>query len=340
MTLTNLAFKLIAFMLGIARFMAIFVMLIASLNVYSQACCSGGVPLGGSLGLGTAESKSLQLLLTYDYNLLNDLMDISELLKDNTRSRTTHSALLEVNYGLTSRVSLTGVIPFIRQERSIRSFGGKEDFTSTNGLGDGVFLIKYRILNPLKRLNTEWVVGAGPKFSTGKTDYLNNDGLTLAADMQPGSGSLDGIFWSYFQWRQLFHPNFSAMAVTTLRWSGQNTSYNNTQTYRFGNEFQFNVGFSYNFFAYWPLGIFSYVRYRLQAADMIDGFVFPGSGGQWVYVIPGFNINFSPYLSARLSADIPAYRRLQGTQLTTSYRLTTAVLYTFPSKKPIYKPLK
>lgn len=30
----------------------------------AQTCCSGGVPLGGSLGLGTAESKSFQLLFT------------------------------------------------------------------------------------------------------------------------------------------------------------------------------------------------------------------------------------------------------------------------------------
>ncbi len=311
------------------------VMLMVSQNASSQACCSGGVPLGGSLGLGTAENKSLQFLLTYDYNLLNDLFDGSDRLQDNTRSRTTHSALLEVNYGLSSRFSIIGVIPFVRQERSIRSFGGKEDFTSTNGLGDAVFLIKYRILDPVKRHHTEWVVGAGPKISTGINNLTNNDGLILVADMQPGSGSLDGIFYSYFQIRQMFHPNLSMMTVATLRWSGQNTSYNRTQTYRFGNDFQLNLGLSYNFFAYWPIDLFAYTRYRYQKADLIDNFVFPGSGGQYVYAIPGFNIHFRPNMSVRLSGDIPVYRRLQGTQLTTSYKLTAAISYTIPSRETI-----
>lgn len=320
----------------LASLFFVLVMVIAPLNLYSQACCSGGVPLGGSLGLGTADNRSLQFLLTYDYNLLNDLLDVSERLKDNNRSRTTHSALLEVNYGLSSRFSVTGVIPFIRQERSITAFGGAEDFTSTHGVGDAVFLVKYRLLDPVKRQNTEWVIGAGPKISTGRTDYTNNDGLTLVADMQPGSGSLDGIFWSYFQIRQLFHPNLSMMAVTTLRWSGKNTSYNNTQTYRFGNEFQFNLGVSYNLFMHWPVDLFAYIRYRHQGEDLIDGFVFTGSGGQWIYGIPGINVNFNSKLSVRLLGDVPLYRKLQGTQLTTSYKITAGILYTLPQKETIF----
>ncbi len=310
-------------------------MLVSPVYLFSQACCSGGVPLGGSLGLGTAENKSLQFLLTYDYNLLNDLMDGSEFLIDDTRSRTTHSAMAEINYGLSSRFSLTAVVPFIRQERSIRSFGGTNDFTATQGMGDAVLLVKYRILNPAKRPNSEWVVGAGPKFSTGRTDYVNNDGFTLAADMQPGSGSLDGIFWSYFQKRQVISPNLSLMAVTTYRYSGENKSYNNTQVYRFGNEFQFNVGWNYSLFISRPVDVFAYVRYRRQAEDLIDGNIFPGSGGQWISIIPGININFNPWLSVRLSGDAPIYRKLQGTQLTTSYRLTAAILYTIPFKEKI-----
>ncbi len=310
-----------------------FIILTFPLTVYPQACCSGGVPLGGSLGLGTADNKSVQFLFTYDYNLLNDLIDRSELLKDDTRSRTTHSAMLEVNYGLSSRFSLAAVIPFIRQERNIRSFGGTNDFTTTQGMGDAVLMIKYRILNAAQSPNSEWVIGVGPKFSTGRTNYVNNDGFTLAADMQPGSGSLDGIFWSYFQKRQVMSPNLSVMAVTTFRYSGENKNYNNSQVYRFGNEFQFNLGFNYNVFFNRPVDVFAYARYRQQAEDLIDGNTFPGSGGQWVYLIPGINIHFNPGLSVRFSGDVPLYRKLQGTQLTTSYRLTMAILYNIAARE-------
>lgn len=308
-------------------------MLAAPVFLKAQTCCSGGVPLGGSLGLGAAESKSLQLLVTYDYNTMNDLVSFSEILDDDTRSRKTHSSIFEMNYGLTQRFSVTGVVPFIRQTRTIQGFEGNKDFTAAQGLGDLVLLAKYRLINPENSSNIEWVIGAGPKIPTGKTNFTNNQGLVLPADMQSGSGSLDGIFWSYFLRSRLFkNPNLGLAAVTTFRYSGENKNYNTTQTYKFGNEFQFNLGLNYSFFAKVPIDIFAFVRYRKQAEDLIDGGVFPSSGGQWVYAIPGVNINFSPGFTFRLSGDIPVYRKLDGTQLTTSYILTAAVLFNIPFK--------
>ncbi len=300
----------------------------------AQTCCSGGVPLGGSLGLGAAERKSLQVLVTYDYNAINDLVSFSDQLDDHTRSRTTQSSIIELNYGFSQRFSLTGVAPFIRQTRTIQGYNGAENHTATMGLGDVVFLVKYRLLHPGKTLKTEWVIGAGPKLPTGKTNFTNNQGLVLPADMQPGSGSIDGIFWSYFlRSRLLNNPNLSLAAVSSFRYSGENRNYNTTQTYRFGNEFQFSLGLNYNFFLRWPVDVFSFARYRFQDEDFIDDGVFPSSGGQWVYVIPGININFSPNWSMRLSGDIPAYRKLEGTQLTTSAKITASILFNIPFKK-------
>lgn len=316
----------------IALLIGLFI-LVSPVYLFSQACCSGGVPLGGSLGLGTAEKKSLQFLLTYDYNLLNDLMDGSEFLIDDTRSRTTHSAILEINYGLSTRFSIATVFPVIRQERNIRSYGENRDFTATQGLGDMALLLKYRAIDPNKYSEWEWVLGAGPKFPTGKTTFTNNQGLALAAEMQPGSGSMDVLFWSFLQKHNLGHPNLSIMAVTTLRYSGENRNYNQTQVYRFGNEFQLNLGGNYSTYLNWPIDLFTWFRYRTQGEDLIDGHEFPGSGGQWVFFIPGANIHFHPNLSLRLSGDIPVYRHLKGTQLTTSYRLTMALSYNLPLRK-------
>ena len=307
-----------------------FVLGFVPISVFSQACCSGGVPLGGNLGLGTAERKSIQFLVTYDYNAINDLMDGSRRLPDDTRSRTTHSSILEINYGLTSRFSIAGVFPLIRQERDINAYAGARDFTATQGLGDVAMLFKIRVLNPEKISNWEGVVGAGPKFPTGRTTFANNLGLALPADMQPGSGSWDGLFWSFFQKRNVFHPNLSIMGVATMRITGENKNYNQTQVYQFGNEFQFNLGGNYSAYLQWPLDIFAWFRYRNQAEDLIDGSAFPGSGGQWVYVIPGVNIHFLNNLSFRLSGDIPLYRQLNGTQLTTSYRITLSLSYNLP----------
>lgn len=307
--------------------------LAAPVILTAQTCCSGGVPLGGSLGLGAAENKSLQVLVTYDYNAINDLVSFSDQLEDNTRSRTTQSSIIEINYGLSHRWSITGVAPSIRQTRTIQAFSGK-DFTAVQGIGDMVFLAKYRPFNSERFTNFDLVVAAGPKLPTARTDHVNNQGLTLAADMQPGSGSLDGIFWSYFQKnRFLKNPNLGLAGVTTFRYSGVNNNYNGSQTYRFGNEFQFNLGLNYSLFLTRPVDVFTFVRYRSQTEDRVDGGILPSSGGKWVTAIPGANILLAPNWSLRLSGDIPLYRKLEGTQLTTSYKFTAALLFNIPFKE-------
>lgn len=303
----------------------------------AQTCCSGGVPLGGSLGLGAAEGKSLQVLLTYDYNAINDLFNSSEQLEDDTRSRTTQSSIIEINYGLNERWSLTSVVPFVRQTRTIQAFMG-EDFTAVQGIGDLVVLAKFRTFKPERFSNFDLVVAAGPKLPTARTDHVNNQGLTLAADLQPGSGSVDAIFWSYFQKsRFLNNPNLGLVGVSAFRYSGTNNDYNGTQTYQFGDEFQFSLGLNYSLFLTRPLDVFTFVRYRSQTKDHIDGGVLPSSGGKWVTAMPGVNVFLASNWSLRLSGDIPIYRKLEGTQLTTSYKLTAALLFNIPFKGNNFK---
>lgn len=316
-----------------AIFVSLAFLFISATIVRAQTCCSGGVPLGGSLGLGAADSKSLELLFTYDYNALNHLVHVSERLEDDTRTRTTQSGILELNYGLNRRFSLTTVLPVVRQTRSITGYDGSEDFTAVQGLGDVVFLLKYRLRGADISTPFQWVIGAGPKLPTGKTDFTNTQGLTLAADMQPGSGSLDGIAWSFLQKDRLFISNLGVTSVLTYRYTGTNKNYNDAQHYRFGNEFQFSLGANYNIVAGLPISLFLFGRYRHQSPDFIDGNVFPSSGGQWVYAIPGVNIQFLNGISMRMSAEWPLFRKVEGTQLTTGYKFTVAVSATIPTQK-------
>ena len=179
--------KLRAILLGVA-------LLVIPYQVLPQACCSGGVPLGGSLGLGTADHKSLQFLATYDYNLLNDLMDVSEILPDDTRQRTTHSAILEVNYGISPRFSIAAVLPLIIQERNIISSGGVK-FGNEFQFNLGV---NYNTYHGQNRFNPDdWLIPANevrdggpgkdgipsidnPQFiSVEDVNFLSNDDLVL-----------------------------------------------------------------------------------------------------------------------------------------------------------------
>ncbi len=334
MKLQELHIKYKVFGNNLLTHLFILILLIAPVPIMqAQTCCSGGLPLGGSLGLGAAESKSLELLFTYDYNALNHLVHITERLEDDTRTRTTQSGILELNYGINQRLSLTVVLPVIRQTRSITGYDGNEDFIAVQGLGDVVLLLKYRIAAAGISSPFQWVLGAGPKIPTGRTDFTNPQGLTLAADMQPGSGSWDGMVWSFMQKDRLFIPNLGVTSVLTYRYSGTNNNYNDVQNYRFGNEFQFSLGANYNIVAGIPISLFLFGRYRHQASDYIDGNVFPSSGGQWVCAIPGVNIQFMNGISFRLSSEWPLYRKIEGTQLTTGYKFSAAFSATIPTGK-------
>ena len=305
----------------------VFVLLLITTGVASgQTCCTGGVPVTGSLGLGAADVRSLQLQFSLDHNFMNDLLSVNQPLGENNRQRQTHSGLLELNYGLSRQFSLAALFSYVRQDRIVITQSGQREHEHTRGLGDMVLLMKYRLIDKRQSADWELLLGAGPKIPLAQTNLVNAAGLLLPADMQPGTGSWDGIFWSSFMKNHLLWNNVSLTALSTFRWSGENNNYLGNNSYRFGNEFQVISGIGYQFFAGTLLDVFQNLRYRYQGPDQFNGTNLPGTGGHWVYLIPGVQVNPRPDLSLRLSAEIPVYRHLKGIQLTTSYRLSFSIL--------------
>jgi len=158
----------------------------------AQTCCSGGVPVASNLGLPSAQAGAIQLSLSYDLNVLETLKTGSETLEDDSRSRKTHSGLLEVGYALSNKFSVDGLFSFVQQEREITQFSNR-NVSTTQGIGDAVLLFKYKIFSSD---NTTIQIGAGPKIPLGSSDKRNEQGLTLNADLQPGSGAWDVISWT------------------------------------------------------------------------------------------------------------------------------------------------
>ena len=294
--------------------------------------------MGGSFGLGAAAKQKLDILFTYDFNNLNSLIFISENLNDNTGQRKTHSFLLELNYGITKRLSATTVIPYVNQRRINTYEGDHTDLTSEKGLGDAVIMLKYRILGAKSFSNLDLILGGGLKLPTGRSDGVNNIGLLLPADMQTGSGSTDGITWLFFQKKDLFFKNLSLVNINTYKINGENPKFTANQAYRFGNEFQANLGLNYNAFIIRPTDIFAFIRYRNVNVDLTNDYTLPNSGGTWVYLIPGFNLNINESISLRFSGDIPLKRKLNGIQLTTGYKLSTSFKYTINTKSEHKSP--
>ncbi|MFQ5448655.1 MAG: hypothetical protein ACE5FF_17135 [Saprospiraceae bacterium] len=285
-----------------------------------QTCCSGGVPLSSNLGLPPEEGKTLQLNLNYDLNVLQTLKTGSETLDDDSRTRRTHSVLLQGGYSLSERFSVDALISWVRQERNIRQFGNT-DFTATDGVGDAVFLFKYKLLATAGNLTT--VTGAlGVKAPLGASGLKRSDGLTINADLQPGSGAWDGILWGQVVHVLKFRPGMSVSGTVVYGLKGKNRGYLGSQVYQFGNELQVSGSLAGRLL----MGSFIIdpsltLRFRNVSPDRVEGLDVPSTGGNWLFLSPGLNYWFNPKYAFNARVELPLIASITGTQVSPTYRI-------------------
>lgn len=304
------------------------------LTVKAQTCCSGGIPLSNNIGLDILDKGILQVNLSYDYNNLNTLNIGKEELDDKARLRTTNSILFNVNYSITNDLAIEGLLSWVEQKRVITQFGNKNK-TRSSGIGDGVLLAKYNFSDVLGQ-NSSIRIGLGTKIPIGSTSETNNQGIILNADMQPGSGAWDIIYWTQFSKSFKFRESLSFSLRAIYRGTGVNDSYFNTTTYEFGNEFQAFLNFTDQFEMLNTIAIPSLsFKYRHAQQDIIGGFNLDNTGGEWVFIIPSFSINITPDIALSTKVELPIYSYVDGTQLTPTYRVTAGVLYKIPLKKRV-----
>ena len=309
----------------------------AFLSLSAQNCCSGGVPMANSLGLPIGESGSWQFSANYDLNLLRTLKDGTRTLNDDSRLRTTQSFLVSIGYNFNERFAVEGFMSYVRQERTITQTIAQqevEDFTYTQGLGDAAILVKYR-LTPAQSKSV-WQIGAGVKFPTGAADKRRPDGIILSADLQPGSGSWDGIGWARFSTPLGFRPSMTVSATTTFNLRGKNPEYLQTQTFQVGNGVQILAGLADRFtLGKWLIDPSISFRIRSATLDRNNDQQLENTGGNWVFVVPGITLYANARLSWQTTLDMPIHSDLNGVQLTPTFRLNTGIYYQLSKPKKI-----
>jgi len=303
------------------KYITIILLLFIISKTEAQTCCSGGTPLTGNLGIQGLEAKSWYFQLGYDYNFLDDLYSGTEKLDDNSRERLTQTIFLQTIYAFSEKFSANVLFSYVDQKRTIFSSIGETNITSANGLGDVVVLAQYTLFSNLKRSLT---IAAGPKLPVGKFDAVDPVfGLVLSTDLQPGSGSVDGIFGGSFSESHLF--DVTGLTLTSsagYRLTSAAKRFEGDNNYRFGNEAMVSVGFLKNFLIN-KTGVTPslFFRYRQTSFDKIEGFEVAGTGGKWIYLNSGLSVEPTNNWSVIVSGELPVYRNLQGTQLTTSFRI-------------------
>lgn len=305
------------------RFLS-FVVSFFFLNViYSQTCCSGGVPISSNIGLPVLDKGTFQVGVNYDYNNLNTLNEGSNKLSDASRKRVTNSYLLSLGYNITNNWTVEGMFTWVNQKREVFSAFGTS-LSETSGFGDFIILSKYQYLN---KNNFKGAFGFGFKLPTGRHDIKNSQGIAYNADLQPGTNTLDYLFLTSLSKKFEFRKSFVLSTRLIYRLTGVNDEYQKVNMYKFGNELQVFLTGSDQFILLKQLIDTALgVKYRKVDFDSINNNPIPNTGGEWFFLIPSVSYNLNSNTRLNLSTEIPIFSKVNGIQLTPTNRLTIGVV--------------
>ncbi|WP_022947077.1 transporter [Methylohalobius crimeensis] len=247
-------------------------------------------------------------------------------------------------YGLTENLTLGVRLPFYRRFENIRE--GEEEgvvnLGDSDGIGDLIAFSQYRFLH-LPRYNVHAGLILGLKTPSGMTDRRSREGERLEAELQPGSGSWDGIFGlSYTQNFAAFDQRledftFNASAVYTVVTEG-------SQETDLGDNFSYNASLSYRlplggldrreeyfFRGTGGVGMDLILEFNGRWLDntRISGRNKDSSGGLQGYLSPGARLLLGRHTNVGVSFGIPVVDDLNGTQDNLDYRLVGTLNFFF-----------
>jgi hypothetical protein len=163
----------------------------------------------------------------------------------------------------------------------------------------------------------------GLKASTGLTHLKNGEGEEAEVTIQPGTGSTDAIAGIFYRQTIASVPMFSGEFSSLPIIAGLSYQFNGvgTNEWRFGNTLLAHIGTSYQFS--------DNATFTLQVNGRFQGFADVGAtgeprgntGGTWVFVSPGLNVQLNETFSAFGLFQIPVYQDVHGIQQTAKVNL-------------------
>ncbi len=228
-------------------------------------------------------------------------------------------------YGVAPGMDLRLVVPYWQKDmvRGKKVAGVVNSYSSSNnGLGDLVFMGRYRLMSQKSGSSFNLALGGGVKMPTGDSDEEDNlaDGC-FGSGFQCGSGSWDPkLEIAMNQMRKNWR--WDATCMYTLATEGDHD-------FEFGDKFQYNFGSSIAVGKHFDLQL----EYNgcWQGKNTSKGDHVANSGGHLGYITPGFHIRFSRKPNVHLDFGLPilVYRDFNGEQLSEKYQFVCKLAVKF-----------
>ncbi|MBI3078181.1 MAG: transporter [Deltaproteobacteria bacterium] len=235
---------------------------------------------------------------------------------------------LDLVYGASRDFTLGLNIPYAVKRLRLFEDGAKVSRRS-DGVGDLSLVGAYRVYrrdDPLpRRGSTQFSLIGGLKLPSGSTTESDSRGL-VPPDIQPGSGSVDGILGGAFL-RNI--GRFTAYASVQYKINSEATT--GGKRIRAGNNLHYDLVADYLILAEPGWNVFGVLELNgvYKARTEENGVTKTDSGGNLIFLSPGLEWLLRPYLILELGVQLPIVRQLNGRQLEPDYSVLLGLRYFF-----------
>jgi hypothetical protein len=231
---------------------------------------------------------------------------------DHHREISTRNTMLELDlaYGITSRVSVFGVLPLVvaKDHEHFDEVGTPDEhFTNadgTRGFGDVALGARYALL---VKANDLLMGSVSAKIPTGAYKLLDSEGAVNEPTIQPGTGSYDGQVALYYA-RHHFPKPVEWFVSGSWRINGRNPL-----EYRVGDEAVVTAGVSYAAGQHWVFSCQASARHA--GRDDYRGEGVPSTGSDALALAPGVRFRTGDRLELYGYVQLPVYQDVNETQL-------------------------
>jgi hypothetical protein len=252
-------------------------------------------------------TNSVSEVLVPKINFEEDLIE-----PDHHREVGTRNTMLQLDlaYGITSRVSVFGVLPLLvaKDHEHFDDVGTPgEHFTNadgTRGFGDIAVGARYALL---VKANDLLMGSVSAKVPTGAYKLLDGEGAVNEPTIQPGTGSYDGLIALYYA-RHQFPKAVEWFVSGSWRINGRNPL-----EYRVGNEALATAGVSYAAGQRWVFSL--QVNGRHAGRDEFQGEGVPSTGSDAFALAPGVRFRTGDRLELYGYVQLPVYQDVNEAQL-------------------------
>lgn len=229
-----------------------------------------------------------------------------------------------IYFSLSPRFSLGAFVPVAKRHSEQLNEAGETVTGNEFGLADVTLLLRYKALVDHDMETTSIIsLAGGVKLPTGKTNGRDSEGNLLDSHIQLGTGSAD-ILLGTSGFLTFDRVALIANLLASITSRGANG-------HEFGNILNYDVSFRYRVYPseYGDTQLFATfgIYGELRGKELQDGTALASSGGNVLFLSPGFQLFPLPSITIEASYHIPVIHALNGSQLGEDYRIMAGIQF-------------